>query len=137
MHGDQLKPPSVADDDDNVPLDDDDTKHAPPDAGAVEIITGSECRGSVPPSSIATATTVEVHPITIRKTPKFPTRERHLAIRRKKATVPVERHHQQEVVVGKSANNRRRWQWFACLCGVPDENYKTGGCQERFIGSGE
>lgn len=30
-------------------------------------------------------TTVEVHPITIRKTPKFPSRDRHLAIRRKKA----------------------------------------------------
>lgn len=30
--------------------------------------------------------TVEVHPITIRKTPKFPSRERHLAIRRKRAT---------------------------------------------------
>lgn len=30
--------------------------------------------------------TVEVRPITIRKTPKFPSRERHLAIRRKKSS---------------------------------------------------
>lgn len=28
--------------------------------------------------------TVQVHPITIRKTPKFPSRDRHLAIRRRK-----------------------------------------------------
>lgn len=28
----------------------------------------------------------EVQPIVIRKTPKFPTRERHMAIRRKKST---------------------------------------------------
>lgn len=29
--------------------------------------------------------TIEVHPIVIRKTPKFPSRERHKAIRRKKS----------------------------------------------------
>lgn len=38
--------------------------------------------------------TVEVHPITIRKTPRFPSRDRHLAIRRKKATNAVQKEHQ-------------------------------------------
>lgn len=32
--------------------------------------------------------TVEVHPVMVRKTPKFPTRERHLAIKRKKSLPP-------------------------------------------------
>lgn len=41
---------------------------------------------SAPQPLLATVvgTAVEVHPITIRKTPKFPSRDRHLAIRRKK-----------------------------------------------------
>lgn len=66
-------------------------------------MTSSGCCGGAP-TTITTvgemqrSGTVEVHPITIRKTPKFPSRDRHLAIRRKKATttspsvavVPVE-----------------------------------------------
>lgn len=42
------------------------------------------------PPSTPTTLTVEVHPVVIRKTPKFPTRERHLAIRRKKVCHQVE-----------------------------------------------
>uniref|UniRef100_A0A182JZV5 Uncharacterized protein n=1 Tax=Anopheles christyi TaxID=43041 RepID=A0A182JZV5_9DIPT len=34
--------------------------------------------------------TIEVQPVVIRKTPKFPSRERHLAIRRKNRVPPVE-----------------------------------------------
>lgn len=44
--------------------------------------TSSDISPSSPP--VIVTTTVEVHPITIRKTPKFPSRDRHLAIRRKK-----------------------------------------------------
>lgn len=37
-----------------------------------------------PTNKIMTMKTVQVEPIVIRKTPKFPSRERHMAIRRKK-----------------------------------------------------
>lgn len=36
--------------------------------------------------------TVQVHPVIVRKTPKFPSRERHLAIKRKKS-VPLDDKH--------------------------------------------
>lgn len=37
--------------------------------------------------NIKDAITTEVHHVVIRKTPKFPSRERHMAIRRKKPTL--------------------------------------------------
>lgn len=56
--------------------------------------------------------TVEVHPITIRKTPRFPSRDRHLAIRRKKATNAVRKEHHP---VSKCLCG------FRCLCSVPPD----------------
>ncbi|XP_062708242.1 uncharacterized protein LOC134288201 [Aedes albopictus] len=70
-------------------LDDDSPPHE------LERMSSNESTGSAPSSptsSVATpvvASTVEVHPVVIRKTPKFPSRARHLAIRRKKVC-----HHQ-------------------------------------------
>lgn len=39
----------------------------------------------LPTGTFLRINTVEVHPVMVRKTPKFPTRERHLAIKRKKS----------------------------------------------------
>lgn len=43
-----------------------------------------------PSGSFLRINTVEVHPVVVRKTPKFPTRERHLAIKRKKSLPQME-----------------------------------------------
>lgn len=84
------------------------TIHAP-DAGVVDIIKCWELNVSdmLPVSLSIEATPVEVRPITIRKTPKFPSRDRHLAIRRKKAAATTaETVHQPKQSIIMEINNK-------------------------------
>jgi hypothetical protein len=62
-------------------------------------------------SPSATHTSVEVNPIVIKKTPKFPSRDRHLAIRRKKSKAtnssPTESERSEIFSFEQSSNSRR------------------------------
>lgn len=121
------------DKDNNIP-----TTHAP-DAGVVEIIKCMERLNvsdmlPLSPSIEASPSTHEVRPITIRKTPKFPSRDRHLAIRRKKAATtiigPVEQHQQLQSIIMGSNNSPDD---------VTEKEKEETDCQElaSFIGSEE
>lgn len=122
------------DKDNNIP-----TTHAP-DAGVVEIIKCMERLNvsdmlPLSPSIEASPSTHEVRPITIRKTPKFPSRDRHLAIRRKKAATttiigPVEQHQQLQSIIMGSNNSPDD---------VTKKEKEETDCQElaSFIGSEE
>lgn len=91
---------------------------------------------SSPPTANATAATmrtvtVEVHPITIRKTPKFPSRDRHLAIRRKKATTSSAVDSVGHPLTDEGEN-------YCCQCAVGEEEVLEGGPNESLLtGSGE
>lgn len=91
---------------------------------------------SSPPTANATAVTmgtvtVEVHPITIRKTPKFPSRDRNLAIRRKKATTS-------SAVDSVGHPLTDEGEHYCCQCAVGEEVVLEGGPNESLLtGSGE